>query len=89
MEEMGFDCELKTMHKFIYKASFSNGLTEHELDYVLKGFYQGEILPNKDEVHNYKWVNLAWLLNDIQHNPDLYTAWFKLILTESVSYLVN
>jgi isopentenyl-diphosphate delta-isomerase len=89
MEEMGFDCELKTMHKFIYKASFSNGLTEHELDYVLKGFYQGDILPNKDEVHNYKWVDMAWLLNDIEQNPNLYTIWFKLILTESVSYLVN
>ena len=71
---MQFTITVKTGLKFIYKASFSNELTEHELDYVLKGFYQGEILPNKDEVHNYKWVNLAWLLNDIQHNPDLYTA---------------
>ncbi|MCP4803455.1 MAG: isopentenyl-diphosphate Delta-isomerase, partial [Bacteroidetes bacterium] len=38
-EEMGFNTELKDSISFIYKASFDNGLTEHELDHILIGNY--------------------------------------------------
>jgi isopentenyl-diphosphate Delta-isomerase len=34
-EEMGLACALKEQFSFIYKASFDNDLTEHELDHVL------------------------------------------------------
>ena len=38
MEEMGMKVPLNELFTFIYKASFDNGLTEHELDHVLIGF---------------------------------------------------
>ncbi|MCX6185735.1 MAG: isopentenyl-diphosphate Delta-isomerase [Bacteroidetes bacterium] len=87
-EEMGFDCELNIKHKFIYKARFDNGLTEHEFDYVLKGIYNKEVFPNSEEVSEYKWVDLSWVLNDMQHNKEKYTPWFNLILSKSMSYLL-
>jgi isopentenyl-diphosphate delta-isomerase len=37
LEEMGFDCELKPLFEFIYRAEFDNGLTEYELDQVYIG----------------------------------------------------
>ena len=40
-EEMGFTTDLTELFHFIYQAPFENGLTEHELDHVLLGYYQG------------------------------------------------
>ncbi len=79
-EEMGFDCELTIKTKFIYKAAFENGLTEHELDYILVGNYNGEVDVNMEEVESYKWVSLPWLIEDLKINPNNYTAWFSIIL---------
>ena len=53
-EEMGFETELKELFHFIYKAPFDNGLTEHELDHVMIGYYNEEPLINNDEVENWK-----------------------------------
>ena len=49
-EEMGFDCELKELFSFLYKASFDNGLTEHELDHVMMGHYDEDPVVNLDHV---------------------------------------
>jgi len=35
MEEMGFVVDLEELFSFTYKATFDNGLTEHELDHVI------------------------------------------------------
>jgi len=81
-EEMGFVCDLQEVFQFIYKASFDNGLTEHELDHVMVGSYQEDPKINRDEVENYKWMTLTEVKKDIENNPDLYTEWFKIIFQE-------
>ncbi len=81
-EEMGFVCDLQEVFQFIYKASFDNGLTEHELDHVMVGSYQEDPKINRDEVENYKWMTLTEVKKDIENNPDLYTEWFKVIFQE-------
>lgn len=88
-EEMGFVTELKEIFSFIYKAPFDNGLTEHELDHVMIGHFNGNPTLNKDEVENYKWVSLDDVKEDIQKNPDQYTAWFKIIFEKSYDKLTN
>ena len=45
LEEMGFSVELKEVTSFIYKASFDNGLTEHEFDHILVGHYNVDPIP--------------------------------------------
>jgi hypothetical protein len=45
---MGFKAELKEL--FIYKAPFDNGLTEHELDHVMIGYYNEDPVINPEEV---------------------------------------
>src|SRR5687768_6590826 len=49
-EELGFVTDLKKVFHFTYKASFDNGLTEHEFDHVFIGYHNRSILPNPDEV---------------------------------------
>jgi isopentenyl-diphosphate Delta-isomerase len=88
-EEMGFTTELKEVFSFIYKAPFDNGLTEHELDHVLIGNFEGKPEINKEEVEDYKWMLLEDVKSDINNNPDLYTAWFKIIFKESYKKLTN
>ncbi|MFH1187620.1 MAG: isopentenyl-diphosphate Delta-isomerase [bacterium] len=79
-EEMGFNCELKEIFSFIYKAKFDNGLTEHEYDHVFIGKFDSEPNPNPEEADDYKWVSLDDLKKDITKNPKKYTPWFGIIL---------
>ncbi|MBT0608348.1 isopentenyl-diphosphate Delta-isomerase [Aequorivita echinoideorum] len=78
-EEMGFSTSLKKTTSFIYKAPFDNGLTEHEFDHILIGTYNQDPKINSDEVASWKWMCLEDIKEDIQKNPDSYTAWFKII----------
>lgn len=81
-EEMGFETELKEMFHFIYKAPFDNGLTEHELDHVMIGYYNNMPNINKEEVESWKWMKIEDVKNDMITNPDQYTIWFKIIFEE-------
>ena len=86
-EEMGFKTDLKEVFSFVYKAPFDNGLTEHEFDHVMVGTFSGEPQIIKNEVASYKWMSLEAVKHDIELQPDLYTAWFKIIFKESYSKL--
>lgn len=87
VEEMGFSTELKEVFSFIYKAPFDNGLTEHELDHVMVGYFDGVPEVNPEEVASFKWMSLKAIKEDIELHPNLYTAWFKIIFKESYSKL--
>ena len=88
-EEMGFSCELEDAFWFIYKATFDNGLTEHELDHVMIGKYNAEPKINPDEVAEYKWMTLEDLKTDMKDHPEKYTAWFKIIFQEYDQRLIK
>lgn len=81
-EEMGFETELKEMFHFIYKAPFDNGLTEHELDHVMIGYFNDLPMINSDEVESWKWMKIEDVKKDMIVNPDIYTVWFKIIFEE-------
>lgn len=88
-EEMGFVTEIKEVFSFIYKAPFDNGLTEHELDHVMVGYYNEDPIINRDEVEAFKWMTLDDVKTDIENRPELYTAWFKIIFEKSFDKLKN
>ena len=86
-EEMGFVTELKELFHFIYKAPFDNGLTEHELDHVMIGYYNGEPAINPEEVEGWKWMDIEAIREDMKNHPEIYTVWFKIIFDEFYHYL--
>ena len=86
-EEMGFVTPLKELFHFIYKAPFDNGLTEHELDHVMIGYYNGEPNINPDEVESWKWMDIEAIRVDMKNYPENYTVWFKIIFDEFYHYL--
>lgn len=86
-EEMGFGCTLEEKFHFIYKAPFDNGLTEHELDFIYAGTYDGEPQVNAAEVAGSKWMSMEALTSDIAQRPEAYTVWFRIILKEYLQHL--
>lgn len=86
-EEMGFETSLKELFHFIYKAPFDNGLTEHELDHVMIGYYDDEPNINPDEVESWKWMSIEDVQKDIQIQPEIYTVWFKIIFDEFYHFI--
>ncbi|MEO1485585.1 MAG: isopentenyl-diphosphate Delta-isomerase [Bacteroidota bacterium] len=85
-EEMGFEVELKELFSFIYKAPFDNGLTEHEYDHVMLGFYDGVPEINPEEVESWKWMYPYEIKEDMTEHPENYTAWFKIIFERFYQY---
>ena len=86
-EEMGFRTELKELFHFIYKAPFDNGLTEHELDHVMIGYYDDAPEINLEEVEDWKWMKIEAVKDDMEVHPELYTVWFKIIFDEFYHFL--
>lgn len=86
-EEMGFNTELKELFNFIYKAPFDNGLTEHELDHVMIGYYNGAPVINQEEVEDWKWMKIEDVKIDMEIQPAIYTVWFKIIFDEFYHFL--
>lgn len=81
-EEMGMSCETEFAFSFMYKFTFSNGLTEHEYDHVYFGISDVLPVPKKQEVKAWKYMSLPDLETDIQLHPKRYTEWMKMCLPE-------
>ncbi|HKL90739.1 MAG TPA: isopentenyl-diphosphate Delta-isomerase [Allomuricauda sp.] len=89
MEEMGFTTDLKELFNFVYKAPFDNGLTEHEFDHVMVGYFEEEPNINPDEVADWKWMQPEDVKKDIAENPNEYTEWFKIIFERFYDHLME
>jgi isopentenyl-diphosphate delta-isomerase len=88
-EEMGFDCNLKEIHKFVYKTKFKNGLTENEYDHVLIGKFDDEPVVDREEAEDWEWTEPNSILEDIENNPEKYTFWFRFCLDEILTKVQN
>ena len=88
-EEMGFNTDLKKVFSFKYKTDFDNGLTEHELDHVFVGEYDGDLHPDPGEVAAFTYTSLQAVKQSIAAKPHLYTSWFKIAFPKLESYLAE
>lgn len=86
-EEMGFTCKLTEIFSFVYKVQLENNLFENEYDHVYFGIYDGEVVINKHEVKDYKWVDINEVKSHIISNPQLYTYWFKYLFNRAENEL--
>jgi isopentenyl-diphosphate Delta-isomerase len=77
-EEMGIECEVNFVFSFTYHAKLDHDLIEHEFDHVFIGFSNLHPSINKEEVGEWKYMNLTALSEDIKSNPANYTEWMKM-----------
>lgn len=83
-EEMGIEPEdtLTDIGSFYYKAVFENGLTEHEIDHVLLGEFDSEVIHfNPSEVEAVRWASFDEIEEEYRLYPERFTPWFKPALT--------
>lgn len=86
-QEMGITTSLTKAFHFIYRAGLDNGLTEYEFDHVFIGAYNGEIMPDKEEVSDYCFMNVDEIKDSIRSHPHKYTEWFKIAFPKMEAYL--
>lgn len=80
-EEMGLQVALTSVGRFHYIAHFNNGLVENEVDHVLMGIIDQQVItPNSIEVAAYRWVSIADLEKELTHTPQKFTPWLKCAL---------
>jgi len=76
-EELGFSTPLKFLFKFQYKAQFDKIWGEHELDHVFVGKYDGPVKPDRNEIEDWKFIDVSELIEDAKQDGK-YSPWFKL-----------
>jgi isopentenyl-diphosphate delta-isomerase len=81
-EEMGFDCELRHVLSFIYKADLGAGMYEHEYDHVFSGRYDGDPIPDRTEVDAWRWSDVHAVARSIAARPSDYSQWFRIALEQ-------
>lgn len=77
-QELGFECELTYLYKFMYQAQFGDLGAEREFCWVYLGYYDGRIDPNVSEIASWRFVNIKALNNELENAADSFTPWFKL-----------
>lgn len=81
-EEMGIDIPLKEAGvEFIYRARVGD-LIEYEYDHLLYGSFDGSPIINPEEADDWKWMTFGDLRDDMKTNPETYTPWFRLIVSQ-------
>lgn len=73
---------------FIYKASFDNGLIEHEFDHVFLAEYcDTPSYYNPNEIKELKWLRVAEI-DKLYHKSSLsFTPWFKQVFNLCREYI--
>ena len=77
-EELGIESPLTFLFKFQYSVPYKNVGSEREMCSVLIGKSNSHISPNKNEIDEWKYMDIEKLDENMSVNPDKYTPWFKL-----------
>ena len=77
-EEMGFDCDIRSIGILPYRADMGNGLIEHEIDHLFAGTYEGTVSPEPEEAAAFRWQSMEEIAAALAERPAEFTAWFRL-----------
>ncbi|RPE13220.1 isopentenyl-diphosphate Delta-isomerase [Chitinophaga lutea] len=87
MEEMGFDCPLREIFTFTYRAALDNDLTEYEFDHVLLGVYDGAVQADAAEVLSHRFQPVGDIYRQLKETPDTFTHWFHIAFPKVADYM--
>lgn len=84
-EELGIEMKaeiLSLVDRFEYQADYSAEWSEHELDTVLMGEYEGEMDINREEVSEVKWESWEEVKRQVEAQAERFTPWFQIMMTD-------
>lgn len=78
--EMGVQgVNLAKVGSFVYFAKHpGDGACENEYCAIMFGRYDGPVVPNPEDVYEYKWMDFKEFVKDAKRHPKLYTPWVVL-----------
>lgn len=77
-EELGITgVTVKEVAPYRYRFADRNGIVENEICPITVATYDGDPIPHKDEVDEWKWVDWKVFLQDIRDNPEPYSPWSR------------
>lgn len=88
-EELNLRTDLFPLFSFQYKASFSNGLTEHELDHVLLGITDEFPTLCPDEAEEYQYLHPGQIRLALLEHPEHFTIWFRQLFDQYGTRIVE
>ena len=79
-EEMGFTCALAEGPSFVYREEDPDKRgVEHEHVTILTGDIEdADVIPDPNEVAEYRWVDTRELLEDMKKDPRAYAPWLPI-----------
>lgn len=77
-QELGFECDLHYLYKFMYQAQFGEIGAEREFCWVYFGYYDGKVDPNVSEIANWRFIDIKSLNEELASDEDRFTPWFQL-----------
>lgn len=77
-EELGVQCEIRFLYKFVYHASYGTAGSEHENCWVFAGHFDGKLDINENEIADVKFLSPDELTRAIEDNGEHYSPWLKL-----------
>jgi isopentenyl-diphosphate delta-isomerase len=86
-EELGFETPLMHLFSFHYQADYDGQYGENEIDHVFFGIFDGKIKQDRNEIENWKFINIKSLMEDIRTNHETYTPWFKEAIPDVLTHL--
>lgn len=86
-QEVGLHVAMQPMFSFLYKATFGNGLTEHELDHVFIGVSDKSPKLNNHEASDYTYISLENLKKNMFAHPERYTVWLQICLPNVIEWI--
>lgn len=87
-EELGCSMtDAREVGSFVYRAAFSNGLTEYEYDHVLLAAIEGKLQPHVNEVDAVWWVNTKKLSQLLCEHPTIFAPWALTVLPMALAHL--
>jgi isopentenyl-diphosphate delta-isomerase len=75
-EEIGLEVPLQFLYKFQYQADFKNIGREKEMCCVYIGRANGKVRANKNEIDDWKYIEIEMLNKHISAHVEKYTPWF-------------
>ena len=88
-QELGFECELGFLYKFMYQAQFGDAGAEREYCWVYCGYYDGPVDANVSEIANWRFIDIKSLNDELETAADRFTPWFKLEWSHIQEHYLN
>ena len=64
-------------------------MSEYEFDHVIVGEYEGEIVPNPEEIQDYRWISYEELERELIDDPKKFSAWFLIAAPKVLKWLAD